>query len=212
MKKWRILLLLLLPILLVSCARPHTFSSAEDGSGYMDQKTEIVYSRRPSRFEAASKGELFGTYVHEESGTTINFYEIPGMDSAVFLTDDKGNLYCSDAAELAPEEWTVNKALVCIQDSNSVALDQFTAKEDAATLAEICTLWFETESNAELPRKAPVFRRQIKLCSDEYPSLYLSFTFAVYEGDAAYFFDRESGRTVPVPKALVDLLYNGGDA
>ncbi len=205
----RLLLLLLVPLLLVSCARTHRFTKGEDGA-YVDTKTDAVYVLLDTVFEPASKGEEWGVYEDKDSGFTRTFYAIGTLDPALFIADEMLCVYYAGSEELKPETWTVTDALLCYEDATSVEHKRFTAADHADVIDELCELWFEGEGDAELPDfEQPTMKRRVKLMFAEYPSLYYCFTFAVYEGGEAFLYEIGSGRTVAVPAALADTLQNG---
>lgn len=205
----RLLLLLLVPLLLVSCSRTHRFTRDENGA-YTDARTDAVYVLLDTMFEPASKGEEWGVYEDEESGFTRTFSAIGSLDPKLFLADETLCVYYAGSEELKPETWTVTAALLCYQDANSVEWKRFTAAEHADVVDEVCTLWFEGEGDAELPDfETPTFKQRIKLMFAEYPSLYYCFTFAAYEGGEAFFYEIGVGRVVAVPAALSATLLNG---
>lgn len=206
----RLLLLLLVPLLLVSCSRPHRFTKSEDG-GYVDARTDIAYVLLDAMFEPASRGtEPWGTYKEKENDFIRTFYAIGALDPKLFLADDTLCVYYAGSETLTPETWTVTAALLCYEDATSVEHKRFTAADHADVIAELRALWFEGEGNAQQPEFAqPKLMRRIKLMFAEYPSLYYCFTFAVYEGGEAFLYEIGSGRTVKVPAALSDTLQNG---
>ena len=206
----RLLLLLLVPLLLVSCSRPHRFTKGENGT-YVDARTDIAYTLLDTVFEPASRGEKeWGTYEDEDSGFVRTFYTIGALDSALFLADDTLCVYYAGSEELQPSTWTVTAALLCYEDATSVEHKRFTAADHAGVISELRTLWFEGEGNAEQPEfEQPTMKRRVKLMFVEYPSLYYCFTFAVYESGEAFLYDIGAGRTVAVPAALSNTLQNG---
>jgi hypothetical protein len=205
----RLLLFLLVPLLLVSCSRPHRFTKGEDGA-YVDARTDITYTLLDPMFEPAVRGDEWGAYEDEKSGFTRTFFTVGTLDPALFLADDMRCVYYAGSEALKPETFTVTAAILCYEDATSVEHKRFTAADHAAVLTELRTLWFEGAADAELPELTePTLKRRVKLTFAEYPSLYYCFTFAVYESGAAYLYEIGAGRTVAVPAALADTLQNG---
>ena len=209
MKLRRWLPLLLLPLLLISCSKPHRFTKSENGA-YIDQRTDIAYTLLDAAFEPANAGEEWGMYEDENSDFVRTFHTVEGLDPSLFLADDMLCVYYAGEDELKPQDWTVTAALLCFEDEKSIEQKRFTAAEHAAVIAELHTLWFSGEGNAEMPEfESPVYERRIKLAFAEYPSLYYCFTFAVYENGAGFLYEIASERTVALPAAFVEALRNG---
>ena len=207
MKLKRALLLLLVPLLLVSCATEHQFLRDEDGYGYTDKKTDVHYLIQESVFEAARGEAVVGVYEDKKTGLTRTFRKIPGMDPALFLADDDKNVYYAGDTPLAPELWTLTAAIICEERAFSAEQGRLTASENGAALADLHTLWFEGDGNAELPLDTPCVMRRIKLVSTEYPNLYYCFDFLLFQNGEAYFYDRFLPRTVAVPAELSQKIY-----
>ena len=205
----RLLLILLVPLLLVSCARTHRFTLGENGA-YTDTRTDISYTLLDAFFEPAARGEEWGKYESRENNFVRTFYTVGALDPALFLADDARCLYYAGSETLCPESWTVTAALLCLEDATSVEQKRFTAKDNANVIEELRTLWFTGEGNAERPLfEEPVLTRRVKLMFSEYEGIYYCFTFVVYEGGEAYFYEIAERRTVAVPEALAELLQNG---
>ena len=204
----RLLLLLLVPLLLVSCARTHRFELGEDGA-YIDTRTDVRYTLLESCFEPAARGEEWGKYENKENDFVRTFYTVGTLDPALFIADDARCLYYAGGEALHPENLTVSAALFCLEDATSFERKRFTAAEHAAVIDEIRTLWFTGDGDAEKPLfEAPVLTRRVKLMFEEYAGIYYCFTFAVYESGEAYFYEIAERRTVAVPPTLADILQN----
>ena len=194
-------LLLLLPLLLCACGS--RFSPDERGMGYVDKKTDRRYLALPTAYEAAAREvKETGAYVDKKHGRTVNFYPIPGLDAALYLTDDNAFVYC--AADEAPDakNWAIDAVLVCEEDAVSVENKRLT---DPAEIAPIRDAWF-TGEQTELPLDKADFARRLKFTCEAYPNLYYCVSFYAYEDGAAYLRDVETGRAVVCPAASAEVL------
>ena len=194
-------LLLLLPLLLCACGS--RFSPDEQGTGYLDKKTDRHYLALPTAYEAASReAKETGAYVDKAHGRTVSFYPIPGLDAALFLTDDNAFVYC--AADTLPnaQNWAISAVLVCEEDAVSVEDMRLT---DPAQIAPIRDAWFAGEQT-ELPLDRADFARRLKFTCEEYPNLYYCVSFYAYEDGTAYLRDAETGRVVVCPAASAEVL------
>lgn len=200
------LLLLSLVLLLSSCSDVRTFERDADGYGYTDKKSDLYYVELDAAFEPAQTGEAFGAYENKKTGATRTFSVIPDLDPALFLTDEYLNVYYAGEAPLNAAEWELSVILVCEEDVISVEDFRFTAQKDAATVAEIRSLWFEGAGDAALPFSDAVYKRRIKMSCDAYPNLLYCFSFLAYDSGESYFYDASSRRTVAVPDTLAALL------
>lgn len=205
MKKF-LLLLLSLVLLLCSCSGLRSFERDAEGYGYTDKRSDLYYVELDAAFEPAKTGEAFGEYENEKTGAKRTFSEIPDLDPALFLTDEYLNVYYAGETPVDASKWELSAILVCDEDVISVEMFRFTAEKDAATVAEIRSLWFEGTGDAMLPFSDASYKRRIKMSCDAYPNLFYCFSFLAYDSGEAYFYDATSRRTVAVPDALVALL------
>ena len=201
------LLLLALVLLLSSCAGVRTFERDEQGYGYTDKRSDLYYAELDDAFEPAKTGDVFGEYENKETGAKRIFSVIPDLDPTLFLTDDYLNVYYAGETTIDAAKWQITAVLVCNEDVISVEEFRFTAAADAAAVADIRALWFETASDAVLPFSSAVYKRRIKMSCDAYPNLLYCFSFLEYENGEAYFYDASTRRAVAVPDALASLLH-----
>ena len=185
-------LALCLALLLLLCGCSTRFERDTDGFGYTDTKTDVHYTALSYCYEAASAGEEVGEYTDRKHDYTTVFYQIPKLDTALYITDDSGAVYC--AADPLPDAklWTLSTLLICQEDAISVEERRL---EDATTIAMLQKLWFEGE-DSELPITRADYKRRLKMGSTSYPNLYYCISFFAYEDGTAYLYDAESGRTV----------------
>ena len=188
-------LLLLLALVFVGCSA--RFTSSEEG--YLDGKTGVAYHPLSEAYEAITGGDEVGAWESKIDDETLTFLEIPDADPLRFLTDEKGNVYCSDEAAPDASQWRVNKIHVCDESAISVAVATIT---DADTIAQIRTLWHEGEVD-ELPYSGFLLSRELKMPSEDCPGIYYCVLYYVYEDGSAYFYDRFERRAVLVSEDLV---------
>ena len=193
MKIVRVTALLLCALLLFAGCNA-SFLRDEDGYGYTDKKSGRHYTVMSEAYEAARAGEQVGEYKDSKHGVTRVFSEIPGLDTARFLTDNYGVVYCADETLPNAEDLTFTVVRVCEEDAVSVERGSLA---DAVMIAALCENWFESEE-AELPMEKASYSRRLKLQSKEYPGIYYCFRFFVYEDGSAYFYLPETRRTVLV--------------
>ena len=205
-----LLISLALLLLLSSCAgKPHTFVKNADGTGYVDEKTDIVYLLLNEPYEPMASGETVGVYENEKSGVTREFRAIPELDSKLFVADSNLNVYFAGENMTPAAEWTPTVLLVCREEAISVERKRFTAGTDDAAIAAILGLWFG-DSTATLPLKEAQVSYRLKLAGAEYPNLLYSFSFLYYGEGEAYFYDPIGRHTVPLPAEVIALLYTAG--
>lgn len=198
---------LALVLLLCSCSREHKFRRTEDGSGYIDQKTDLTYTMLDISFEPAAAGETVGTYTDKKRDITVTFYEIPSLASTLFLADEDRNVYYGGGSALDPAAWHMEAVLVCEGDGTAIVeRERFTEETDALTVARIRELWFEGEEANYLSLTAADKVYSIKLVSRDYPNLYYCFSFFCFDEGESYFYHAVSHRSVVVPAELVKLL------
>lgn len=208
MKLRRLLVLLLLPLLLISCAGEHNFT--RENGVYTDRATKIAYTALDLNFEAARSGEVVGRYGKEEDVLSLTFKTIPELDSKLFLTDQYYGVYYAGDTPLDPAALVLDDVLLCIEGSLGYASEQLDAERDAETIAALRALWFEGQDGAELPVASDYYKRRVKLTFADYPSLLYCFSFYDFGNEGAYFYDINSNRTVAVPTELAAALRAGG--
>ena len=187
-------LLLLLALLLTGCATRFSIS----GGGYLDEETGLVYQPLSAAFEPAARGDEIGTWENKKAEVEMTFYEIPDADTARFLADDAGTVYAVGGTAPDVSTWSVKSILVCDEDAVSVAVASVT---DAAVIAQIHTLWLKGEQD-ELPYAGDVECRRLKMVSDDCPGIYYCVLYMIYDDGTAYFYDRDTRRTVLVGDEL----------
>lgn len=201
MKKLLPIFLALL-LLLTACRgdKASTFLLDEDGYGCTDTKTGVHYVALDLAFEPASVTAVKGIYEAKKSDYTRTYYEIPGLDPALYLGDSERGVWC--AADTLPDarRLTPTALLVCEEKAESVEIYRFSAGKDDALIAEILTLWFEGEG-VDKPEGARDFSRRIKMQSAELANIHYCFEYFT-QGENAYFYDLFSGRVVAVPATL----------
>ncbi len=203
MKRIRTFVLVLVPLLLLTgCTR--RFERDTDGYGYTDARTDIHYTVLDSCYEAASVGEELGTYTDKKYDYTLQFYEIPELDSERFVTDNQRQVYCADDTLPDAAEWEIKELLIWDEDAISALVARVS---DADDIAAVTALWFEGEE-AELPMSKHLRFHRITLSCEEYPNIYYCFRFYVYE-EGCYLYDMESRRTVACTDAVIALLDKG---
>lgn len=195
-------LALFLVLLLVSCSQGNPF--LPDGAGYAERKSGRVYRPLPANLEAAGRLAEYGRYDNEDRGFTLVFYEVDGLDTAVWLCDERFRLYTSGEISFDPLTATLTELLICDQTAGSVTKGVFSAEEHGATLAEILRL-VASGTPCEAPSGAITYERRLKFSFVELPSVYYCVDFYMW-GDVACFYDRAVGRFVPVPEALVSFV------
>ena len=195
-------LALCLALLLLLCGCSTRFERDTDGFGYTDSKTDVHYVALPYCYEAAGAGVAVGEYTDRDHDYTTVFYEIPGLSTSLYLTDDSGAVYC--AADALPDAklWTLSAILICHEDAISVEERRL---EEEETLAMLQTLWFEGE-DAELPITRADYKRRLKMSSAAQPNLYYCISFFAYEDGTAYLHDAESDRTVACTAQVIEAI------
>ncbi|MBE6703501.1 MAG: hypothetical protein E7585_08870 [Ruminococcaceae bacterium] len=199
-----VLLCLALSFLLCGCGRLRQLEKTEDG--YADEKKGIYYEILEPAYQPAFRGEAVAEYVNKERDVVRVFYEIPGLDTALFVADEYLNVYF--AGEDAPNAalWQLEAVLVCEEEAISVERCRLSVDTDATEIAAVKALWFGEGENAVLPVGTPAHTFQIKLSGKEYPMLYYNFDLRIYESGQVYFYDAFSRRTVLVPVELAEKL------
>lgn len=201
MKRFILLLLALLLTCTACKDSDHTvFLQDEDGYGCTDTETGIHYTALPLSFEPAKVGKIRGVYTAKGSEHTLTYYEIPTLDTALYLGDSERGVWCAADTLPSPEKLTPTALLVCEEQAVSVEIYRFSTGTDDAVIAEILTLWFGGEA-IEQPEGERSFTRRIKLQSAELPNIYYCFDYCIW-GENAYFYELFSGRTVAVPDSL----------
>lgn len=202
------LLLPLLALLLLfsSCGRPHTFVRSEDGTGYVDEKTDIFYRLLNEPYEPLASGETVGEYQYEKSGIVREFRVIPDLDEKLFLTDNNLNVYYAGDGMTPASQWAPALLLVCEEDAISVERKRFSAGTDDAAIQRILGLWFGESTGASLPLKEPQLSYRLKLSGTLYPNLLYCFSFLYYGEGEAYFYDPIGRHTVALPEDVTALL------
>ena len=197
MKRFSVLLLLL-ALVLVGCSERFTVA---DG-GYLDEETGGVYRPLSDAFEAIAAGEAIGAWESRLYDDVLTFHEIVGADATRFLSDEKGNVYCTDETEPDAGAWSVKQIFVCEETAVSVAVGQIA---DADVIAKIRTLWHEGEQT-ELPYSGLTVSRRLKMVSDDCPGIYYCVRYFIYEDGTAYFYDRFEDRAVLVSAELMQKI------
>ena len=188
-------LLVLLALLLAGCSSRFTIN----GGGYLQGKTDRTYKPLSSAFAAIESGKEIGTWENKKIEDKIVFFEIISADTARFLTDERGNVYCADEAAPDASKWSVKSIRVCDESAVSVAVATIT---DTDLIAQIRTLWHEGEPT-ELPLNAVAVSRRLKMASDDCPGIYYCVQYLILDDGTAYFYDRDADRTVLVGEALM---------
>lgn len=199
MRRVFVLLFCLLPLLLFSCAKPHTMRADADGFGYTDRKSGVHYAVLSTAFTAASKGEKFAE--SEKGALSLEFYTVANADPALWLTDQYLHLYYSGEGQPDIENAAITAILVCVRDAIAV---EFSRVEDVESIAAWRAVWFGAGETAELPPEKAAVVRTLQCVTAEYPMLYYCVSFYRYEGGDAYCFDRESGRVVRLSPELAN--------
>lgn len=197
---------LALVLLLCSCSGGHKFKRTQDGSGYIDTKTDLTYTMLDVAFQPAASGEIVGEYHDRERDITVVFREIPELDPTRFLADEDLNVYFAGETLPNAAEWRIKEILVCEGDGIGVERARFVSGEDEQAVSRIRSLWFEGEEANFLSLKEADKRYSIKIASVDYPNLYYSFNFLYFEQGECYFHNAVIGRSVVVPTDLVELL------
>ena len=211
-------LLLLLVLILVTAALPAckkdgesslpTFSLTEDGFGYVNDETGVVYTAADFCYQSIATGEAVGTYTHKKTGYVHTLYRIKGLDPEKYLTDEDGSVWCAGEALTNPQSWTLQSVIFCEEDAVSVEANRFSKGTDDEAIAEVCRLWFSGEE-IEKPTAELLKFRSVKLVSEELPQICYVFDFYLYEDGGAVFFELFSGRCVAVPAALIERIVPG---
>ena len=188
-------LLLLICLVFTGCATRFTTTEG----GYLDKETEKIYKPLTEAFEAIAGGDEVGVWESKVYDDTMTFYEIVDADPTHFLTDDKGNVYCSDEASPDAASWRVDKIYVCDESAISIAVGTVS---DADTVAAIRALWHGGETT-ELPLDGFWASRTLKMASEDCPGIYYCVLYFIYEDGTAYFYDRFDRRAVLVSSELV---------
>lgn len=204
MKKLLLLLLALL-LLLCSCGKPHTFVRSEDGTGYVDEKTDLLYRLLDGPYEPMASGETVGEYQHKESGVTREFRVIPELDSRLFLADNNLNVYFAGDEMTPASLWEPDFLLICDEDVISVERKRFSAGKDDAAIQRLLELWFG-QSEAKLPLKEAELSYRLKLSGTLYPNLLYCFSFLYYGEGEAYLYDPITRHTVALPDDVTALI------
>ena len=187
-------LLLLLALLLTGCATRFSIS----GGGYLNEENGLVYQPLSAAFEATARGEEVGTWENKKAEVELAFYKIPLADDDRFLTDDIGTVYAVDGVAPDTDAWNVKSILVCDESAVSVAVASIT---DAAVITQIRMLWQEGEED-EMPYAGLTESRSLKMVSDDCPGIYYCVLYMIYDDGTAYFYDRDTRRTVLVGDEL----------
>lgn len=209
MMKRFLLLLAALLLLFTGCSEGHRLERTEDGNGYVDTKTKVVYLQLDIAFEPAVTGELVGTYTDRARDITVTLHEIPKLDTATFLADEDKNVYCVAEAMPNAADWQIETILVCDGDGVSVERRRFTAALQPDTVEQIRALWFEGEEANFLSLTEADKLYSIKISSAAYPNLYYCFDFLYFAEGTSYFYNAVSHRSVEVPADLVQLIHTG---
>lgn len=194
--------LLCLALLLLLCGCAQTMQLEKTKEGYIEQRSGACYVALDPAYQPATRGDAVAEYNNADRGIKRMFYEIPGLDTALYLADEYGNVYYAGDALPDAASWQLTAALVCEEESISVERCRISEGSDDAELALLKSLWFEEASEAELPISAPEYTFQIKLCGKEFSMLYYNFSMQIYKSGEIYFYDAVSGRTVEVPRTL----------
>ena len=204
-------LLLFLAVLLLLCGCNKKMNRLEKTEqGYTDTKSGIAYMVLDPTYQPASRGEAFAEYVNEERNITRAFYEIPGLDRALFMTDEYLNVYF--AGSIAPNAalWQIEAVLVCEEEAISVERCRLAAGTDDAQIAALRALWFAEDEGARLPIGAPAHTFAVKFAGKDYPSLYYNLTLQIYANGEVYLDEPFSGRTVQLSAELAKALCPSG--
>lgn len=202
-------LVLVLMLLFSACQKEKAtaFLLDEDGYGCTDTKTGVHYTALPFAFEPAKTAALLGEYSDRDADYTRAYYEIPGLDPALYLADSELGVWCAAASLPDAKTLTPTAILICEQEAISVEIFRYEVGTDDTAVTEILSLWFSGE-NVDLPEGTRTLTRRLKLASTELPNIYYCFDFCLY-GENAYFYDLFSERAVAVPAALATALAEG---
>lgn len=204
-------LLLLLAVLLLFCGCNKKLNRLEKtDQGYTDTKSGIAYAVLDPAYQPAARGEAFAEYVNEERNITRAFYEIPGLDRALFMTDEYLNVYFAGSILPDASLWQLEAVLVCVEEAISVERCRLAAGTDDAQIAALCALWFGEGEATRLPIGAPAHTFAVKFSGKEYPALYYNLTLQIYANGEVYLDEPFSGRTVLLPIELAKALCPSG--
>ena len=198
MRRAKVFLLFLLPLLLLSCAKTRTMRADADGFGYTDQKSGVHYTVMPTAYIPVSVGKRFAK--SEEGAVLREFYADGELSPEAWLADRYGHLYSADGTSPDVRNAEITTILVCVRETISV---EFARVSDAETIAAFKRAWFDG-AQAELPPEKPAAVRTLQCVMTEYPAFYYCVTFYRYADGDAYCFDRESGHTVALDEGIAD--------
>lgn len=201
-----LLMLALLAASLLSCEKkPDAMLLDEDGYGVTNEKSQIHYVALSPAFEPAKTGSVVGEYVDRGTTYSRTFYEIPSLDTALYLADSELGVWCAAKALPDPAAMTPAAVLVCENKAVSVEIFRFTAGADDAVIAELRSLWLEGVA-AERPVAAMTSSLGIKWQFAELSNVLYCLQLGIWEGVGAYLYDTFSGRAVAVPADLAAKL------
>ena len=200
-----ILILVLLTLSLVSCARGNKFTSS--GAAFVDKKTKVTYDFAPSCYEPIAIGEkVYGT------DGDIDFYEISGPDPEKWLGDADGGVFYAKGITLPTvAEMNVARLELCTVKNQVVVAKRITDTEVVSAIID----GYLSESKILYPNKTASVSYKLRF-ADTSIGVYYCVDFVRYAEDYVlkidgvetslgkdFLYNRAEDRFVKAPKALV---------
>lgn len=208
MKRFLVLLLALM-LALCSCTGARDLELSEDGEGYLDRRSGLVYLQMEPLYEATATGDVFAEF-EDERGTVHEFFEIPQLSVEQFLADQYRHVYLAGDDFVTADEWELSAVSLCQENAISVVLKEYRVADHAETVSKIRDLWFDGEVAEFLPPARPDTIYSVKFSTAAYANLMYSFSFYHFEGGDGYLYSADLDRVVKVPADMLSLFLTEG--
>jgi hypothetical protein len=200
-----ILILVLLSLSLVSCAKGNKFTSS--GAAFVDKKTKVTYDFAPSCYEPIAIGEkIYGT------DGDIDFYEISGQDPEKWLGDADGGVFYAKGITLPTvDKMNVARLELCTVKNQVVVAKRITDTEVISAIID----GYLSESKILYPNKTASVSYKLRF-ADTTIGVYYCVDFVRYAEDYVltidgvetnlgkdFLYNRAEDRFIKAPEALV---------
>jgi len=188
----------ILAVCMSACGDMITLTKNSDGT-LTDKKNGTTYLYAPLCYQPSLTG--IEPYAADED---TEYFAIGELDSALWLTDSFGTVYCAQGKVSLPEDFAdfeADKLYICIEETITT---QLASVEDADKVAEIIDA---CRNGEKVTHSSGDKRYHLKFSSSKYPNIYLALDYYVSASGANYVYDRYgSGEARSLGGLLFDYL------
>ncbi len=197
--------------ILVTCILSAFVSSCEDTEKLKYTNGVFVNSSSNSEYVACSSS-IVAAAIGEKKAKFADtyYYAVPGYDDGEFLTQKFEDGYevirKKDVYEPLLSDLNVTKISVCRITDKTVFAEAQTEDKDLISQIVEAVLTPPSENEDKLPPANPVFTRELRIFSDNYPYICYKISYLEDTRGQGYLYDRSTGICKNVGSLLIGKL------